>query len=241
MKPTGKTIIPKQTNRRYIQRMWQKLVEWCRNNWPTKADLRYALTVLRHPIEEFWEMKRVQKGNVFVGLLMIVLLFLATLFDRQTRSFMHNMQYNVPLDVFQELRTLLIPIILFIVANWSVTTLMNGKGTAKDVYMAVCYSLQPLILMHVVVPLVSYALSLDDSAYLKIVEVLGWIWFGLMLYIAISQIHEYSLGKTFVTLIITAVAAVIIVLICMLFFSLIQELAGFVYSIYRELFLRLYS
>lgn len=241
MKPTVDTAIPERTVKWNLKQKLKDLGAWCRENWPTKADLRYALTVLRHPIDEFWEMKRVQKGNVFVALLMVALLFLTTIFDRQARSFMHNMYYNTPLDVFYELRMMLIPGLLFIVSNWSVTTLMNGKGTAKDIFLATCYSLQPLILMHVVVPLLSYALSLDDAAYLKIVEVLGWLWFALMLYIAISQIHEYSLGKTFLTLIITVVAAIIIVLICLLFFSLIQELAGFIYSIYREMFLRIYS
>ena len=234
------TAMPKQTKRSLKQRC-ADLGQWCRENRPTKADFRYALTVLRHPIDEFWEMKRAQKGNVFVASLMVVLLFLATIFDRQARSFVHNMHYNTPLDVFYELRMLLIPGILFIVANWSITTLMNGKGTAKDIFLATGYSLQPLILMRVVVPLLSYVLSLNDSAYLKIVEIMGWVWFGLMLYIAISQIHEYSLGKTFLTLILTVVAAIIIVLICLLFFSLIQELSGFVYSIYREMFLRIYS
>ena len=234
------TAMPKQTKRSLKQRC-ADLGQWCRENRPTKADFRYALTVLRHPIDEFWEMKRAQKGNVFVASLMVVLLFLATIFDRQARSFVHNMHYNTPLDVFYELRMLLIPGILFIVANWSNTTLMNGKGTAKDIFLATGYSLQPLILMRVVVPLLSYVLSLNDSAYLKIVEIMGWVWFGLMLYIAISQIHEYSLGKTFLTLILTVVAAIIIVLICLLFFSLIQELSGFVYSIYREMFLRIYS
>ena len=240
MKPTVETV-PKQTVKWNLRWKMKSFGEWCRANWPTKADLRYALTVLRHPIDEFWEMKRSQKGNVFVAVLLVVLLFLATIFDRQARSFMHNPYYNTPLDVFYELRMMLIPGVLFVVANWSVTTLMNGKGTAKDVFIATCYSLQPLIVMHVVVPLLSYALSLDDAAYLTIVVAMGWIWFGLMLYIAIMQIHEYSFGKTFLTLIITAVAAIIIVLICMLFFSLIQELVGFVYSIYRELFLRIYS
>ena len=240
MKPNKDAEMPKQS-RKTLKQYFKDFGQWCRENWPTKADLRYALTVLRHPIDEFWEMKRSQKGNVFVAILMVVLLFLATIFDRQARSFMHNLHYNTPLDLFYELRMMLIPGVLFIVANWSVTTLMNGKGTAKDIFVATCYSLQPLILMHLVVPLLSYALSLDDGAYLTIVVVLGWIWFGLMLYIAIMQIHEYSFGKTFLTLIITAIAALIIVLICMLFFSLIQELVGFVYSIYRELFLRIYS
>ena len=208
---------------------------------PRRKDLRYALTVLRHPIDEFFEMKRLQKGSTSTAVLLVALLFLAILFDRQARSFMHNTQYNTPLNVFYELRVMLIPMVLFVLANWSVTTLMDGKGRLREIFWVLAYSLQPLILMRVTVALVSYLLSLNDSAYLMMLVIAGWIWFGVMLYIGIMQIHEYSLGKAFVTLLLTAVAAVIIVFICLLFFSLIQELIGFGYSVYRELFLRIYS
>ncbi len=241
MGKAGEGVIPQNKPKVRLRQRLADFGRMCVEKRPRKADIRYALTVLRHPIEEFWEMKRVQKGSTSTAILLVAVLFLVTLFDRQARSFMHNPAYNTPLDIFYELRMLLLPGILFVVANWSVTTLMDGKGTIREIFWAVGYSLQPLIIIRVVVPLLSYALSLDDNAYLKIVEVLGWIWFGMMLYIAISQIHEYSLGKTFVTLLLTAVAAMIIVVICLLFFSLIQELAGFVYSIYREMFLRIYS
>lgn len=217
-----------------------RILSWI-DQRPRRQDLRYALTVLRHPIDEFWEMKRLQKGSTSTAVLLVVFLFLAILFDRQARSFMHNTQYNTPLDVFYELRVMLIPMVLFVLANWSVTTLMDGKGTIRDIFWVLAYSLQPLILMRVAVALISYVLSLNDSAYLKILIVLGWIWFGMMVYIGIMQVHEYSFGKTFITLLLTAVAAVIITFICLLFFSLIQELVGFGYSIYRELFLRIYS
>ena len=123
----------------------------CIEHRPRRKDLRYALTVLRHPIDEFFEMKRLQKGSTSTAVLLVAVLFLAILFDRQTRSFMHNTQYNTPLDIFYELRVMLIPMVLFVVANWSVTTLMNGKGRLYEIFWVLAYSLQPLILMRVLV------------------------------------------------------------------------------------------
>ena len=60
-----------------------------------------------------------------------------------------------------------------------------------------------------------------------------------MIFVGIKTIHEYSIGKMFATLFLTAAAAAIIIFICLLFFSLLQELGSFVYSIYREISLRI--
>jgi Mg2+/citrate symporter len=66
----------------------------------------------------------------------------------------------------------------------------------------------------------------------------GAVWTGLMIFLGIQVIHEYNIGKMFGTLILTTASAAIIIFICLLFFSLMQELGSFVYTIYRELALR---
>ena len=60
-----------------------------------------------------------------------------------------------------------------------------------------------------------------------------------MLLLGIQEIHEYSKGKMVSTLLLTVIGAAIIVFVALLFFSLLQELGSFVYSIYREFSLRL--
>ena len=50
--------------------------------------------------------------------------------------------------------------------------------------------------------------------------------------------HQYSGGKTFLTLVAIAVGMAVIVFLGMMFFYLVQEIWNFVYTIYRELELR---
>ena len=88
-------------------------------------------------------------------------------------------------------------------------------------------------------PLLSNRLSLNDAAYLMIFDAVGYVWSGLMIFIGIKVIHEYSMSKMIATLFLTAAAAAIIIFICLLFFSLLQELGSFAYSIYREISLRI--
>lgn len=206
-----------------------------------KKEIGTALYMLRHPFDGFWEMKYAGRGNLGVAIGLMVLYFVSILVDLQARSFMFNDHYNTALDLLYQLRMFLLPVALFLVANWSVTTLMDGKGTFRDIFMMLGYSFQPLILFQVLSTLLTHLLSLNELAYLVIFEGIGAAWFCIMAFIGMMEIHEYTFSKAVVTLFLTAAAAVIVAFICLLFFSLIQEIAGFVYSIYREITMRLYS
>ena len=90
--------------------------------------MKTALYILRHPIDGFWQMKYEKTGRMAHGVILLALTVLAVIFNRQTRAFVFNNQYNVPLDLFKEISLALLPVLLFCIANWAVTTLLDGKG-----------------------------------------------------------------------------------------------------------------
>jgi hypothetical protein len=120
-----------------------------------------------------------------------------------------------------------------------VTTLAEGKGGFKDIFLVTCYSLIPLIIFQVAAPIISHFMTLNELVYLTLIDLTGFGWMGLMLWMGIKEIHEYTAGKMVSTVILTAIGAAIIVFIALMFFSLLQELGSFVYTLYREFALRL--
>lgn len=201
--------------------------------------MKQALYILRHPVYGVWDMKRLKTGRYRDGFILILLTIVATTFNRQVRAFVFNPYYNVPLDILKQVALVVLPVVLFSLANWSITTLTEGKGGFKDIFMVTCYSLMPLIIFQFVTPLLSHLMTLDQQVYLTIIDFVGYAWTGLMLLLGIQEIHEYSKGKMVSTLLLTVIGAAIIVFVALLFFSLLQELGSFVYSIYREFSLRL--
>lgn len=200
--------------------------------------MKFTMYILRHPLDGFWEMKFEKRGSLKTGFMLLFVALVSIIFNRQTRGFIYNNNYNVPLDILYQIQILILPILLFCISNWAITTLLDGKGTIVDIFLVVCYSLVPLIMFNFISPLLSNLLSLNDAAYLTIFDMTGAIWTGLMIFLGIQVIHEYNISKMFGTLILTTVSAAIIIFICLLFFSLMQELGSFVYTIYRELALR---
>ena len=51
------------------------------------------------------------------------------------------------INVLEEMGSLLLPFIVLCIANWAMTTLFEGKGRFKDIYMAMCYALVPYIII----------------------------------------------------------------------------------------------
>lgn len=199
----------------------------------------YALRTMIHPIDCFWEMKYNKQGSLWKAIGLAVLFFLVLIFDRQVRAFPFNASYNTPLDLGYQLRMFLIPAALFCLGNWTITTLMDGKGTMRDIFLVLAYALVPVILIRVPTAVLSNLLTLNEAAYLQIIDYAAIAWAAVLLFVGIMTVHQYSFMKTVATLFLTVCSALIIVFVCLLLFSLLQELIGFLYSVYREITLRI--
>ena len=74
-----------------------------------KAKESYILKVLVHPIDSFWEMKFQKKAKRWIPPLLIIVYFLATIFERQLRAFSFNEAYNTPLALMYQIRIVILP------------------------------------------------------------------------------------------------------------------------------------
>ena len=65
------------------------------------------------------------------------------------------------------------------------------------------------------------------------------IWFVWLLFTGTMTVHQYSAGKTVVTMLLTLVVIGIIVFLGVLFFSMVQQMINFVTSVYKEISFRI--
>ena len=128
-----------------------------------------------------------------------------------------------------------LPAILLSVANWSVTTLMDGKGKMKEIFMMICYSYFPIMILGFINIALSNIVTTDESQFITLINIVAWFLTGFMAYMGLIVVHEFGFGKTLWSIILTAIAACIICFVALLLFSLFQQIYGFLYSLYREI------
>ena len=200
-----------------------------------KETVRFAFYVIFHPVDGFWDLKHEQKGKPWLAMTILILTFLAVVFNRLGVSFLYDSTYGEKTDIKIILEQVFIPFFLFCIANFAITTLMDGEGKFGEIIMATGYSLTPIILIYVPVTLLTHLLSLDEASYVSFFMIFALIWSGCLIFCGIMSVHNYEPGKTVGTLVLTLITMGIIAFICVLFFSLLTEIIGFLYTIYKEI------
>lgn len=198
--------------------------------------LRYALF---HPFDGFYEIKYRDKGSIVLATAILVLYGILQCISYQYTGFVMNYNAAFSMNSISIFISALSVFLLFTVSNWTVTTLFNGKGNMRDIYIVLCYSLLPMLLMNGITAFVSNFVIKEEVIILKSVQGIGVAWFVFVLLAGLCIIHEYSFAVNIKTLLATAVAAFIIVFLGILFFSLLERMYYFVSSVAQEVVRRM--
>lgn len=200
--------------------------------------IKFPLYILSHPLKGFEEFKRYKRGKMSVALIFLILTIFINILKFQYDGFLVNNNDIKDLNSVSQIAYVLGAVLVITVANWSVTTLFDGKGTMKEIFMMICYCLYPFIWANGLGILLSNILTEDEMAVYTLVIALGVALLLYMFFFGIISIHEYGLVKCLLTILFTVVAALVVIFACLLFFDLFQRMYGFVYTIYEEITLR---
>ena len=115
---------------------------------------------------------------------------------------------------------------------------MNGEGRLKDIVTVLGYSLIPAIIGLNIGTVFSQAVASDEEAFYYMIVVIGIAYTVMLVLMGCMTVHNYTLGKTLLTFLLTFIALLIIIFVALLFFDLITQVYSFLRSIYQELIFR---
>jgi len=200
--------------------------------------LKYALYVCTHPLDGFWDLTHEKRGslaaaNVIVFVVVVVEVLRLTLTNFQFISL--NMEFFNAIIVVMRV---LVPIFLWIVANWGLTTLMDGKGRMVDIYMAIAYALTPYVIINAFLIVLSQFITFNEGAVYWVLAGFAVLWSGLLILAGMMMIHDYSLTKAVFSSFLTIIGMGIMVFVFVIFFSLVSDAVAYFVSLYKEILFR---
>ena len=207
--------------------------------WKLLDALKYAFYVMFHPFDGFWRLKHERKGSAGAASVILVLVIFTVIGVRQYTGFIFNPRKIEELNVVTEALGVLVPFGLWTLVNWAFTTLIDGKGTLKDVYIASAYALAPVIVVYVPLTLVSNVLIQEEGALYYLFFVLGLIWAAWLLFTGTMITHDYTVSKTVLSAVCILAGMGFVLFITMLSYEIVGSAVGFVTAIYNEVTLRL--
>lgn len=203
------------------------------------ATLKFALYCITHPLDGFWDLTHERRGSLAAANTILFLTLLVRVMKLRYTSFIFMNVYWEGINIFLYIASVLFPLLLWVVGNWARTTLFDGKGRLGQVYMATCYALTPYPLMQFPLMIFSNFVTVDEMEFYTVLSVLSLVWTIALIFAAMMQIHEYSLGKNVLFTIASLFAMLVIVFILLLFFSMITQGVSYFISLGREILFRL--
>lgn len=200
---------------------------------------KFPLYIITHPIKGFEEFKYEKKGKTYVAVLYFILMILAVTLVELKTGFLLSPLKGQDFNIIKTALLVIVPILLAVVGNWSVTSLLDGKGKMGDIFKVLCYGLAPYIWFIIPLTFASNYIVLNEVSFYTAFVGIGLFLTGYKIFMGLLVIHEYGLAKTILTILFTVVAIAIIVFIGILFLTLIQQFTSFIESVYKEFILRI--
>ena len=203
-----------------------------------KEELLYAFHVIFHPFDGFWDLKHEKRGSMRSASVILITTILVYFYNSIGKGYIFS-PYTSYSDIFGAVTAVLAPLLLWVVANWCLTTLFEGEGSMRDIFIASCYCLTPLILLIFPSTLLSHVLAANESGILTLMSSFAYLWLGILLVLGMMVTHDYSVGKNLLTCLATIVGMAFIMFIGILFTSLMAKIVMFITQIVEEIAFRL--
>lgn len=204
-----------------------------------KEELLYAFHIIFHPFDGFWDLKHEQRGSVRSAFVILLTTVLVYFYNTIGQGYIFNPRPSSTFNIMSAITAVVAPLLLWVIANWCLTTLFEGEGSMKDIFIAACYCLTPLAILIFPVTLISNILTASEGGIISMVQTIAYIWMGLLLFCAMMITHDYSVGKNIITCVATVAGMAFIMFIGILFSSLMGKIVSFVTNIIVEINYRL--
>ena len=201
-------------------------------------ELAFGFHLMLHPFDGFWDLKHERRGSVRAAIVYILVTIVGFYYQAIGSGYLLN-PYGGYSSIWVQAIGVLVPLFLFVLANWCLTTLFEGEGSFKDIFIACSYSLIPIPLLIIPATIASNVVTNSELGIISLVSTFAFIWLGLLIVFGTQVTHDYTMGKNIITILGTAVAMVFIIFLVMLFSTLVGKMVSLITNIVTELQFRM--
>ena len=210
-----------------------------KNEYDLKISVaRYPWYCILHPFKAYYDMKIEKKGSMQIANTILVGFFIVSIISVQLTGFHFNNNRTDQFNVFITLGMTIGIFVVWIICNWAISTLADGEGTRKEIWIFTAYSLLPYVISLLLLTILSNVLTMEETGFLMIARVIAFIWTGINIVMATREVHQYTMKKTIFIIGGSLLGVYLVLLFLTIGYSMFTQLLSFVGMVYNELRLR---
>ena len=191
--------------------------------------------MLMHPIDTFYYLRCGKYGSIYSATGIYVLAFAVFVGDMFLRSYLFRNMDMSAIPVFSVPLMFFVPLFLFLFGNKMISSICEGEGSFKYIYITTAYSFAPYIIITPMGIIATYLLSLNEQFIITLIGFLALVWTAVLLVIEIMQIHNYTFAETVKTIILILFFMIMAVITLTILYLIWTQVFGYLYDLFGEL------
>ena len=204
-------------------------------NTPVIGEIGYAFKCAKHPIDRYYDIRVHKNGSMIAATIIYIVFFGVYMLYQTSKGFIYQYTKVEDMDMGAVVVGFFAILILFIVCNYLVTSITDGDGTLKQVYMIPAYGLMPVMICMLATIGMSYVLTYNESFILTVIMIIGLVWSVAVIFEGLSTVHDYDFKNTVVSLLITAVFMLIAAIVVLVVIIMWEQLYDFLLTVGKEI------
>lgn len=197
-------------------------------------DITYFRYMLRHPIDGYYYLKRGQAGSVGSATFLYFVLFIVFAADTLFRGFIFGFTLTDSTPVLFMAISFVVICGLFIIGNYMVASINEGEGSLRNIYTMLPYALSPYLVMTPFIVGSTYILTQNEGFLVSLAWTIAVVWSGALVFIGLTETHNYSFGDTVKNVLLTLFFIVIAIIAAAVMYLLWVQVITFVQDVAME-------
>jgi len=197
-------------------------------------DFLLMFNMIKHPLDTTYFLKTDKSIKAYNGLIYLLLIFIIYIFGLTCTNFIFS---NVVLErtvLLKEAFKIIIPIVLFVIANYLASSLLEGEGRLSSIFLVTLACFAPIIFIYPILVIISNALTLNESVIFNFGTFGMIFWTVILILVTNKELHNYSFKQMILNLILTAVLMLVLLIVVILCYLMFQQVADFIKDIISE-------
>lgn len=196
--------------------------------------VKVMLECIIHPFQAFTKIRYEGEGSVLLASVLLLLFYISSFVKQVYGGFMYQIFDKTSFNSFIVLLGTVGLVILWVVCNWGMSTLFEGKGKVKHIYICTSYSLVPMIAYNFIYALLSNFVVPDEQLIIQVIYYVCMALTVMMFCISVMTVHEFGFGKFVGITLISVVTMLVVIFIIFMIGILVQQFGSFFITVYKE-------
>ena len=211
----------------------KKGIQTVRSKVKVIDDIFYLFRYLKNPADASYEIKRKDRISIYSATLLLVIFFGLYVYHIYQTGFLFNLRRLEDINILEELARVILPILLWVIANFLIGSIREGEGRLKDVYITTIFSLSPYFLSLPVLTILSQGLTLNELFIYQFIQFIA---------ILVTVVYFFFMVKeTFQSISISGFTMVMMLLGVFIVFILFNEIFTLGKDVSLEVYYRVFN